>query len=134
MLMVVIVTIDSLLSTLDAAATSAGAVDEEEFSSHSQFLANKNSQDRGDGVGFKSHVDACPLLVGGYRVPLEEKSYFILQVLQGRLSLLLLTIRRIRACMQQHLAAVFTRGRLFMIMETDRRLQLIMAKIRKAIS
>ncbi|KAJ5630315.1 uncharacterized protein N7484_010415 [Penicillium longicatenatum] len=65
MLMVVIVTIDSLLSTLDATATSAGAVDEEEFSSQSQYLANRNSQDRGDGVGFKSHVDACPLLVGG---------------------------------------------------------------------
>lgn len=132
MLMVVIVTIDSLLSTLDATTTSAGALGEEAIPSQSPHLASGKLL-LGGGDGFKSHVDACPLLVGGFSVPLEEKSCFILHVLQGRLSMLLLTIRRIRACMQQHLTAVFSKGRLLMIMETDRRLQLIMMKIRMAV-
>lgn len=133
MLMVVIVTIDSLLSTLDATTTSARAVREKEIPSHSPHLANGKLRDLGSGDGFESHFDACPLLVGGYRVHLEEKSCFILEVLQSRLSMLLLTIRRIRACMQQHLAAVFSRGRLLMIMETDRRLELILMKIKMAV-
>ncbi|KAJ5547340.1 hypothetical protein N7494_004925 [Penicillium frequentans] len=133
MLMVVIVTIDSLLSTLDTTTTLAEEMDEEGVPSHSQLSASGKLRDLVSGDGFKSHFDACPLLVGGYRVPLEEKSCFILQVLQGRLSMLLLAIRRIRACMQQHLAAVFSRGRMLMIMETDRRLQVILMKIRMAV-
>ncbi|KAJ5732406.1 hypothetical protein N7493_003887 [Penicillium malachiteum] len=124
MLMIIIVTIDSLLSTLDViASTARSGVDEQNISADQVH----------PGGGYKSHVDVCPLIIDGLRVPLEERSYFIRQVLQVRLSMLLLTIRRIRVCMQQHLTAVLSRGRLLMIMETDRRLQLIMMKIKMAV-
>ncbi|KAJ6006834.1 hypothetical protein N7451_004778 [Penicillium sp. IBT 35674x] len=59
MLMVVIVTIDSLLSTLDTTTTSAGAMDEEGGSSHSPHLASGKLPDLGSRDGFKSHSDAC---------------------------------------------------------------------------
>ncbi|KAJ6014350.1 hypothetical protein N7540_008941 [Penicillium herquei] len=124
MLMIIIVTIDSLLSTLDVIASTARSGMEDENISFDQVHP---------GGGYKSHVDVCPLIIDGLRVPLEERSYFIRQVLQVRLSMLLLTIRRIRICMQQHLTAVLSRGRLLMIVETDRRLQLIMMKIKMAV-
>jgi hypothetical protein len=129
-LMVIIVIIDSLLTTLDASATPGKPVILE-------ALPDPNAQvgRRQKDVGncLKSHIDTCPLLVGGFQVPVEEKSCFIRQVLQARLSMLLLTVRRIRMCMQQQLAAAFSRGRLLMIMETDRRLQLIMMKIKMTV-
>ncbi|TQB71718.1 hypothetical protein MPDQ_007299 [Monascus purpureus] len=79
---------------------------------------------------FKSQINTCPLLVGNFRVPLDEKNSFIRQVLHARLSILLATVRKIRQCMQQMLAASSSRGRLIMIMETDRRVQLVMMKIK----
>lgn len=131
MLMVMIVTIDSLLTTLDVTATSAKAGVQDVVSPTGAQLAERRQKNIGGG--FKFHIDSCPLLVGGFQVPLEEKACFIRQVLQARLSMLLLTIRRIRVCMQQHLTSAFSRGRLLMIMDTDRRLQLIMMKIKLAL-
>lgn len=132
MLMVVIVATDSVLTMLDTAVTPsrAGCYDE---TIESREAAPGRKQ-RDVGAGFKSHVDACPLLVGGFPVPAEEKACFIRQVLQARLSMLLLAVRRIRVCMQQHLTAALSRGRLLMIMETDRRLQLVMMKIKMAVN
>lgn len=129
-LMVIIVIIDSLLTTLDATATS-GKPGILESIPDANSPAGRRQKDMGNC--FKTHIDTCPLLVGGFQVPIEEKSCFIRQVLQARLSMLLLTVRRIRICMQQQLAAAFSRGRLLMIMETDRRLQLIMMKIKMAV-
>lgn len=129
-LMVIIVIIDSLLTTLDATATPGkpGILDS---TPETNLQVGRRQKDI--VTGLKSHIDTCPLMVGGFQVPVEEKSCFIRQVLQARLSMLLLTVRRIRMCMQQQLAAAFSRGRLLMIMETDRRLQLIMMKIKMAI-
>ena len=130
MLMIIIVTIDSLLSTFDLIATASKPgmedVNADQVPGGSRGIRDGSS-------GGKTHID-CPLLVNsfGVPVPVEEKSSFIRQVLQVRLSMLLLTIRRIRVCMQQHLTAVLSRGRLLMIMETDRRLQLILMKVRMA--
>ncbi|KAJ5999679.1 hypothetical protein N7481_000088 [Penicillium waksmanii] len=130
-LMVIIVIIDSLLTTLDASATSGKPVILEAVPESNAQVGRRQQKDGGNCL--KSHIDTCPLLVGGFQVPVEEKSCFIRQVLQARLSMLLLTVRRIRMCMQQQLAAAFSRGRLLMIMETDRRLQLIMMKIKMAV-
>ncbi|KAJ5273700.1 hypothetical protein N7478_008825 [Penicillium angulare] len=136
-LMIIIVTIDSLLSTLDGAIPRPG-IDERDISiKPAQAVSGGEFDVRGGGGagagGFKPYVDACPLVVGGFSIPMEEKSYFAQQVLQARLSMLLVTIRRIRVCLQQHLTAVLSRGRLLMIMETDRRLQGIMMKIKMAV-
>lgn len=126
-LMVIIVSIDSLLTTLEATASVTSGL-------HDGLPpANIHSgckRQRDLNGGFLSHIDACPLLVGSFRVPNEEKTWFIRQMLQARLSMLLLTIRRIRDCTQQQLAVTPSRGRLMMIMETDRRLQLIIMKIK----
>lgn len=129
-LMVIIVIIDSLLTTLDVSATSGKPVLLEAVT-ESNAQVGRRQKDVGNCL--KSHIDTCSLLVGGFQVPVEEKSCFIRQVLQARLSMLLITVRRIRMCMQQQLAAGLSRGRLLMIMETDKRLQLIMMKIKMAV-
>lgn len=131
MFMVIIVTIDSLLTSLEGAATASKAGTQAKLSpvGVQDERTNKNHV----AGGFKSHIEACPLLVGGFRVPMEEKISFVRQMLQARLSMLLMMIRRISACMQQHLASALSRGRLLMIMETDRRLQLIMMKVKMAV-
>ncbi|KAJ5698838.1 hypothetical protein N7462_000843 [Penicillium macrosclerotiorum] len=131
MLMVIIVIIDSLLTTLDVTATSTKGPVQDGMPVMS--IQNGGKISKNMGAGFKSHIDACPLLVGGFPVPSEEKTCFVRQILQTRLSMLLLTVRRIRACMEQDLAAAISRGRMLMIMETDRRLQLIMMKIKMAV-
>lgn len=132
MLMVVIVAIDDLLTVLDTAVTPFRAGCYAETTESEQGVAGRKQNDF--GAGFKSHIDACPLHLGGFPVPAEEKACFIRQVLQARLSMLLLAVRRIRVCMQQHLTAALSRGRLLMIMETDRRLQLVMMKIKMAVN
>lgn len=82
------------------------------------------------GTTFKSQIESCPLLVGGFPIPLDEKCSFIKQLLHTRLSGLLATIRRIRFCTQQVLASSASRGRLIMMMETDRRLQVIIMRVK----
>jgi hypothetical protein len=131
LLMVVVVTIDSLLTSLDAATTSSNAGNEDGVPA---MGIDDGHRAHIDVVGgFRSHIDACPLSVGGFRVPTDEKMCFVRQMLHGRLSKLMIMIRRIRVCMQQHLASALSRGRLLMIMETDRRLQLIMMKVKMAV-
>lgn len=130
MLMVVIIAIDDLLTVLDTAVTQSRASCYDETESEPAL----GRQHKEFGAGFRSHVDACPLLVGGFPVPAEEKACFIRQVLQARLSMLLLAVRRICVCMQQDFTAALSRGRLLMIMETDRRLQLVMMKIKLAVN
>lgn len=131
MLMVIVVTIDSLLTSLDTTASAMKAFAQHDVSSTVSQLEFKRQ--RPCSSGFKSHIDACPLQVGGFQVPGDEKAWFVRQVFQARLSTLLGTIRRIRVYMQEHLAAALSRGRLMMIMETDRRLQLILMKVKMAI-
>ena len=84
----------------------------------------------GGGPPFKFHVEAYPLLVGGFRIPVEEKYTFIRHVLLDRLGGLLNTIRRIRFCMQEMLAGSPSRAQLLMMMETDRRLQVVIMRMR----
>ena len=131
MFMVIIVTIDSLLTSLEGAAAATKAGTQAKLSPVG-FQDERTNKKHVVG-SFKSHIEACPLLVGGFRVPMEEKMCFVRQMLQARLSMLLMTIRRISVCMQQHLASALSRGRLLMIMETDRRLQLIMMKVKMAV-
>lgn len=132
LLMLIIVSIDSLLTSLDAAATLYTPGTEEEISAMGIEDGHRNLINVNGGL--KSHIDACPLLVGGFQVSADDKMYFIRQLLHARLSMLMVMIRRIRACMQQHLASALSRGRLLMIIETDRRLQHIMLKVKMAVA
>lgn len=134
LLMVIIVSIDSLLSTLEAATASAqfGSYDplSDDEGGYDVLLSGGGGRRHRDTTGFKAQVEACPLVVGSFRIPLDEKYLFVKQLLHTRLSGLLGTIRRIRLCTQQIMATSSSRGRLIMMMETDRRLQLIMMKIK----
>ncbi|KAI9935053.1 hypothetical protein MW887_000674 [Aspergillus wentii] len=137
LLMVVIVCIDGLLTTLEATTTAKSAFldgvadDKECIAANPEMSPAILGKKYKDGsVTFKEQIEACPLLVGNFRVPTEEKYTFIKQVLQTRLSGLLATIRRIRGCTQGILASSASKGRLIMMMETDRRLQMIMMKIK----
>ncbi|KAJ5900105.1 hypothetical protein N7495_004849 [Penicillium taxi] len=131
MLMMIIVTIDSLLTALEKTALPGNLEEESKMSYTGASFSNRQAALTS---GFKSSVDACPLLVGAYKVPVEDKASFIHQVLQVRLFTLLLTIRRIRVCAQHHSSGPSSRGRLFMIMETDRRLQLMMMRIKMMVT
>lgn len=138
LLTVVMVSIDSLISAMEVitATSGAGAGTVEEMfgrypSPKGVGSASNSTADGSGGCTFlKSQIEACPLLVGSFRVPPEEKYTFVKQVLQTRLGGLLTTIRRIRFCTQEMLAGTAARGRLVMMMETDRRLQMVMMRMR----
>ncbi|KAJ5818946.1 hypothetical protein N7474_004537 [Penicillium riverlandense] len=128
LLMVIIVSIDSHLTMLEATATSAKS-----FLQEGQVLSNLQCgarKQRNVQNSVDLHMETCPLLVGNFQVPIEDKTWFIRCMLQTRLSMLLSTIRRIRVYTQDFFTATPYRGRLMMIMETDRRLQLILMKVR----
>lgn len=144
LLTVVMVSIDSLISAMEViTASSTGSpgagtgAAEEVFGRYpspkgvgSGSANGTNAGGGGGGTFLKSQIEACPLLVGSFRVPQEEKYTFVKQVLQTRLGGLLTTIRRIRFCTQEMLAGTAARGRLVMMMETDRRLQMVMMRMR----
>ncbi|KAJ5183934.1 hypothetical protein N7492_001550 [Penicillium capsulatum] len=123
-LMVLVVAIDSLLSMVDSMAIFSKSGVDEGFNSAGARVKNEPSG------RFKPQVEACPLFVGGLRIAADETLCFICQVLKTRLSMMLSMIRRIRGCMQQHLARTSSRGRFLMIIETERRLQLIIMKVK----
>ena len=132
LLTVVMVSIDGLVGVIEEAVAALVA-----SSSVVKYSVSKGMDDTNIGGGgggsdatFKSHVEACPLLVGGFRIPFEEKYTFVRQVLLGRLGGLLTTIRRIRFCMQEVLAGSPSRAQLLMVMETDRRLQMVIMRMR----
>ncbi|KAF9893655.1 hypothetical protein FE257_010967 [Aspergillus nanangensis] len=144
LLMVVVVSIDSLVSALETIISVENGLMEglfSEFHDHHlhdyrQDLAAASSSSsngrryKGGGFHFKAQVESCPLLVGGFCVAADEKFSFVIQVLHSRLSGLLSTIRRIRLCARDILDIPASRGKLVMVMETDRRLQLIMWKMK----
>lgn len=138
LLMMVVVSIDSLVTALEAIMSLDSGLAERLFAENPEPLPTSNRPDnipsanfrrcRASSLYLKTQVDACPLVVGGFCVPCEDKFLFIAQVLYLRLSELQMTVRRIRLCTQEVLAVPAARGRLGMIMETDQRLELIMMK------
>ncbi|PYH41038.1 Zn(II)2Cys6 transcription factor domain-containing protein [Aspergillus saccharolyticus JOP 1030-1] len=134
LLMMVVVSIDSLVTALDAILSLDSGLAEQLFAGYpgplpagtrpdnvaSANFANANYRRcRANSLYLKTHVDACPLVIGGFCVPFEDKFLFITQMLYIRLSELQMTVRRIRLCTQEFLAVPAARGRLGMIMETD---------------
>ena len=140
LLMVVVVSIDSLITTLEAIISVESGRLEGLFPEYSEQLLTSYRQDiststdtrrfKAGAFHFKAHIDSCPLVVGDFCVPSDEKFFFVKQVLHTRLSGLLAIVRKIRSCTQELLAISASRGRLIMMMETDRRLQLIMMKMK----
>lgn len=140
LLMVVVVSIDSLVGTLEKITSAETGIVEgvfhEQHDAHphdtipEESRASKGRRQREVGNHFNLQVEACPLLVGGFCVPSDEKFSFVHQMLHARLSGLLGTVRRIQFCTQEMLAISASQGKLIMIMETDRKLRLVMMKMK----
>lgn len=137
LLMVVVVSIDSLVGTLERiTSVETGWIDgvfheqQEARPLDSNSWVSKGRRQKEGGNHFNLQVEACPLLVGGFCVPSDEKFSFVHQVLHARLSGLLGTVRRIQFCTQEMLAISASQGKLIMIMETDRKLRMVMMKMK----
>ncbi|RMJ25335.1 hypothetical protein PHISP_03777 [Aspergillus sp. HF37] len=136
LLMIVIFSIDSLLSILEETTSAVKGRVFDPLSDDDMGAEFDCPIGHGRRYGsasaattrFEAQIESCPLLVGSFRIPPDDKYCFIKQLLHTRLSGLLAAIRRIRFCTQQILANSSSRGRLIMMMETDRRLQLIMMR------
>ncbi|KAL3473363.1 hypothetical protein BJX99DRAFT_261427 [Aspergillus californicus] len=139
LLMVVIVSIDSLITTLDAVTSADTDVVDRLFPEYfnpmvqdymtDPALTNHTRRFKGGGLQLRTQLDSCPLIIGGFCVPSEEKFVFVKRVLHSRLSGLLRTVHRIQHCTQESLASSASRGRLVMMRETDQRLRMIIMKL-----
>ncbi|KAL3467293.1 hypothetical protein BJX64DRAFT_166792 [Aspergillus heterothallicus] len=134
LLMVVIVSIDSLVNTLDALTFAESDVIDRLFPEYFNPLVQDYRPEsaarryKGGSLQLRTQLDACPLVIGGFCVPPEEKFLFVKRVLHSRLSGLLGTVHRIRICTQESLGAS-ARGRLDMMRGTDQRLKSIIMKL-----
>lgn len=136
-LMVVILSIDSLITALDTITSAENDVVErlfpEYFGSSAQEyradpgMASSSRCVKGGNMQLRTQLDSCPLVIGGFCVPSEEKFAFVKRVLHRRLSGLQKTIQRIQVYTQEFLAP--SRGRAMMMKETYQRLRLIMVKL-----
>ncbi|KAL6236131.1 hypothetical protein BDW75DRAFT_250319 [Aspergillus navahoensis] len=134
-LMVVILSIDGLITGLDTITSPENDVVERLFSDYFGPLAQEYRVDsglaaqlrrsKGGSVHLRTQLDACPLIIGGFCVPSEEKFAFVKRVLKRRLEGLHRTVRRILAYTQEFLTPSV--GRVLVMKETYERLQLIMS-------
>ncbi|KAL2002556.1 hypothetical protein VTN02DRAFT_6505 [Thermoascus thermophilus] len=131
LLMLLMVSMDTLISMLEAALSSRGSPPKGPFGSgdlESQCLSSVGK--RYSDTNFLAQVEACPLLIGSYRVRLDEKTSFLKHILHARLCALSSTIRILRLHIQRNPQISSSKARLMMVMEIDRRLQLIIMKVK----
>lgn len=130
LLMLLIVSMDTLISMLEVALSSRSSFLRDSLGGdlESQF-ASTVARGYSD-ANFLAQVEACPLFIGSYRVRLEEKSSFLKHILHARLCALSSTVRILRLHIQQHPQVSSSKARLMMVMESDRRLQLIIMKVK----
>jgi hypothetical protein len=139
LLMSVIVGIDTLLNALDAITSAESDVVERLFPDYfnplvqeyraDSGLASHTRRFKGASLHLRTQLDTCPLIIGGFCVPPEEKFLFVKRVLHTRLSGLLKTVHRIQFCTQEFLPASASRARLTMMREMDQKLRLIIMKL-----
>ncbi|KAL4980980.1 hypothetical protein BDW66DRAFT_163957 [Aspergillus desertorum] len=136
-LMFAILSIDGLITALDTITSPENDVVERLFSEYFGPLGQEYRADsglaaqirrfKGGSVHLRTQLDACPLIIGGFCVPSEEKFAFVKRVLKRRLEGLHRTVRRILAYTQEFLTP--SMGRVLVMKETYERLRLIMAKL-----
>ncbi|KAL4932890.1 Zn(II)2Cys6 transcription factor domain-containing protein [Aspergillus undulatus] len=134
-LMVVMLSIDSLITALDTITSAENDVVERLFPEYFGPLAQEYGAEagltthtrrfKGGSVQLRKQLDACPLIIGGFCVPSEEKFVFVKRVLHRRLAALQRTVQRIQVYTQEYLAPSTSRGRVMMMKETYERLQLV---------
>ncbi|KAL4786217.1 hypothetical protein BJX76DRAFT_366074 [Aspergillus varians] len=136
-LMFAMISIDSLLTPLDKITSAENDVVErlfpgcfgpltQDYRADSGLTAH-NRRFRGGSEHLRAQLDACPLIIGDFCVPSEEKFVFVKKVLHRRLTGLQRTVHRIEAYTQGCL--VLSTGKVMIIKETYQRLQLIVARL-----
>ncbi|GAB1201662.1 hypothetical protein APSETT445_000245 [Aspergillus pseudonomiae] len=95
LLMIVVVSIDSLVTALETITSVDSGVWDGVFVEYHESRLREYGQESLNGAAnrrykngnfhFKAQVEECPLLVGGFPVPSEEKFTFVKQVLHARL-------------------------------------------------
>jgi hypothetical protein len=136
-LMVIMFSIDNLLVALDTITSAENDVVErlfpEYFGTLSQGyradtgITNHNRRFNVSSVPLRAQLDACPLIIGGFCVPSEEKFAFVKRILHRRLACLQRTVYRIQVYTQEYLAP--SAGKVTMMKEIYQRLRLIMVKL-----
>ncbi|KAL4806305.1 hypothetical protein BDV18DRAFT_160373 [Aspergillus unguis] len=136
-LLVVILGIDSLITALDAITSAENDVVERLFPEYFGPLPQEYGGDsglstptrrfKGGSLQLRTQLDACPLIIGGFCVPSEDKFAFVKRVLHRRLAGLQKTVQRIQVYTQEFLGP--SMGRAMMMKETYQRLRLIMVKL-----
>ncbi|KAL4757359.1 Zn(II)2Cys6 transcription factor domain-containing protein [Aspergillus foveolatus] len=131
----VILGIDGLITALDSITSAENDVVERLFPEYFGPLAQEYRADsglaaqsrrfKGESAHLRSQLDACPLIIGRFCVPSEEKFAFVKRVLKRRLEGLHRTVRQILAYTHEFLAP--SRGKVLLMKETYQRLRLIMA-------
>ncbi|KAL4749522.1 hypothetical protein BDW72DRAFT_204693 [Aspergillus terricola var. indicus] len=132
----VIIGIDGLITALDSITSAENDVVERLFPEYFGPLAQEYRADsglaaqtrkfKGGSAHLRTQLDACPLIIGGFCVPSEEKFAFVKRVLKRRLEGLHRTVRRILAYTHEFLTP--SKGKVQMMKETYQRLRLIMLK------
>ncbi|RAL04654.1 Zn(II)2Cys6 transcription factor domain-containing protein [Aspergillus ibericus CBS 121593] len=137
-LMVVIVSIDSLLSALEPITLMEANVVDRLFSGyHDQLLSDYKAEIAGNptlrryNFQSKSQVEACSLKVGTFCVAYDDKYFFIKSLLLYWLEKLGGTVQRIRVCAENIQPMQPSQGRLLLIMETGRRLESVIKQTRR---
>jgi hypothetical protein len=133
----VILGIDGLITALDSITSAENDVVERLFPEYFGPLAQEYRADsglaaqsrrfKGGSTHLRTQLDACPLIIGGFCVPSEEKFAFVKRVLKRRLEGLHRTVRRILAYTHEFLTP--SRGKVLLMKETYHRLRLIMVKL-----
>ncbi|KAL4920752.1 hypothetical protein BDW62DRAFT_163189 [Aspergillus aurantiobrunneus] len=136
-LMGVVLSIDSLLIALDTITSAENDVVERLFPDYfgplaqdyraDSGLTNHTRRFKGGNVQLRTQLDSCPLIIGGFCVPSEEKFAFVKRVLHRRLTGLQRTVHRIQVYAQEFLAP--SGGKVMTMNETYQRLRLIMVKL-----
>lgn len=136
-LMVIMFSIDNLLVALDTITSAENDVVERLFPEYFGTLGQGYRADTGitnhsrrfnvGSVSLRTHLDACPLIIGGFCVPSEEKFAFVKRILHRRLACLQRTVHRIQVYTQEYLAP--SAGKVTMMKEIYQRLRLIMVKL-----
>ncbi|PYI06682.1 hypothetical protein BO78DRAFT_396903 [Aspergillus sclerotiicarbonarius CBS 121057] len=128
-LMIVIVSIDSLLSAVEPITAMEPVLVDRLFTGyHDQLLPDYKPDIPGNPNllryrgGSKSQVEACSLKVGSFCVEYDDKFFGVKNLLLYRLGKLREAVQKVHGCAQRMLPVQASRGQLIMMMETEQRL------------
>ncbi|KAL4960864.1 Zn(II)2Cys6 transcription factor domain-containing protein [Aspergillus stella-maris] len=139
-LMMVMLSIENLIIALDTITAAENDVVERLFPEHFGSLAQEYRADsaltsharrfKGGSVQLKKQLDACPLIIGGFCVPSEEKCVFVKRMLQRRLAGLQRTVQRIQVYAQEFLASSTSTGKMLTMKDIYEKLQLVTVRLK----